>query len=430
MIANSTRDKLLFRSDYKCEYCHRVLLNAAWPESWQIEHIKPRSNGGTDHINNLAVACPRCNLNKREATEGKDYVTGRYTRLFNPRKDQWVNHFGVVAGQIVGRSVIGRATAKLLFKRTEQQLPQDLCWWPLKDLKDERLYRFLNHQRARRLGNKFDDLHRAFGDIPFLKNISDRDSKLAQFAAHLLLAESLYTRSNVDDVKDAFDIVAAAWRIKGIDTSRQAELLNVTSIVLQQLATILVLEGKHSEARLAQNRAFRAFENRLELLGGGDNREILRLRNLRNKYNPGELKRPSKARVSSAIQEAQSGNLGALSYAADAVVAQDHIIPETELVLEAMNNILLSIGYGQDFDYGYNIVVRRRWWSLLASLDTHIDLDLLEHDLQFWKSVDMQNEIRELAVSLQGLLNRRRNKSIKDMLFLVKANCTRLSPGR
>ena len=52
-----------------------------------------------------------------------------------------------------------------------------------------------------------------------------------------------------------------------------------------------------------------------------------------------------------------------------------------------------------------------------------IDLDLLASDLQFWKSVHMQNEIRELAASLQNLLNRRRRKTIKDMLFLVKANC-------
>jgi len=330
MIVNAIRDNLLFRAGYKCEYCHRVLLNA----SWQIEHIKPQSKGGTDHPRNLAVACSRCNLNKREATEGKDYVTGKQTRLFNPRRDKWENHFGVVAGQIVGHSLVGRATARLIFKRTEQQLPPDLCWWPLKDLKDERLYRFLNHQRARRLGNKFSDLQRAFNEIPFLENIPDRDSEVAKFAAHLLMAESLYTRSNIEDVRNAFNIVAAAWRIKGIDISRQAELLNVTSIVLQQLATILVLEGKYSEARLAQERAYRAYEKRSKLVGGGDNRERLRLRNLQQKHYPRGLKKPSTGSITAAIQEARDGNLGALSYAADALIIQQHPDHDIELVLE------------------------------------------------------------------------------------------------
>ena len=131
MVGNNSRDKLLFRAGYKCEYCHRSLIDT----SWQIEHIKPKSKGGTDQLSNLAVACPRCNLNKREATKGQDLVTGKESRLFNPRKDKWDNHFGVIAGQIVGRSLIGRVTARILFKRTEQQLPPDLCWWPFKGYK-------------------------------------------------------------------------------------------------------------------------------------------------------------------------------------------------------------------------------------------------------------------------------------------------------
>jgi 5-methylcytosine-specific restriction endonuclease McrA len=104
MIDNLSSDKLLFRAGYKCEYCHRSLFDALW----QIEHIKPKAEGGTDNSPNLAVSCPRFNLNKNQASEGVEFVTARKTRLFNPWKDKWENHFGAVAGQLVGRTPIGR----------------------------------------------------------------------------------------------------------------------------------------------------------------------------------------------------------------------------------------------------------------------------------------------------------------------------------
>lgn len=398
-----------------CEYCHRVLFDS----QWQKEHIKPKAKGGADDLENLAVSCPRCNLNKNKVTEGIDFVTGRKIRLFNPRKDIWEKHFGVVAGQLVGRTAIGRTTARLLFKRTEQQLPPDLSWWPINDLKNETIYRFLNHQRARRLGNKFSDLERAFAEIPFLKSVSGRDYELAMYATYLLMAETLYTRSTAEDIRNAIKILSAAWRIRTIDPTRQAELLNVTSVVLQQLATVLILEGKHAEARVAQERAARVYKKRLKIVGGGDTREKLRLKALQNKYSCDMTMQPTSDQVRAAIAEASTGNLGALSYAADALVLNQHPNTEIELVLEETNKLLLSIGYGQDFDYGYNVIIRRRWWILLARLELNIDLDLFNNDLIFWKSISMHNELRELAVGLRKLPNFFNNAAIKDMLRLI-----------
>ncbi len=409
------RDKLLIRAEYECEYCHRILFDSPW----QKEHIMPKVLGGTDDFQNLAVSCPRCNLNKNQAIESVDLVTAKKTRLFNPRSDKWENHFGIVAGQLVGRTPIGRATARLLFKRTEQQLPPDLSWWPINDLKNETLYRFLNHQRARRLGNKFSDLEKAFADIPFLKKVTGEDYDLARFATYLLMAETLYTRSGVEDIRKALKIVSEAWQIKSIDPTRQAELLNVTSIVLQQLATVLVLEGKPAEAKIAQERAASAYKKRLELIGGDDVRERLRLKALQKKYLCDETIQPSKDQVHEAIEEASTGNLGALSYSVDVLVNNYHNNKEIELVLEETNNILLSIGYGQDFDYGYNVVVRRRWWILLARLGLNIDFDLLQSDLSFWKSINMHNELRELAAGLRNLPNCNDNNAITEMLILI-----------
>ncbi len=53
-----TREYLLEKWNRQCAYCgkHDVPL--------QIEHIRPRANGGTDHVSNLCLACEKCNIAK------------------------------------------------------------------------------------------------------------------------------------------------------------------------------------------------------------------------------------------------------------------------------------------------------------------------------------------------------------------------------
>jgi len=47
-----------------CEYCKRkVTLKNYW-----LDHRKPISKGGTNHFNNLAVSCKKCNLSKNNKT--------------------------------------------------------------------------------------------------------------------------------------------------------------------------------------------------------------------------------------------------------------------------------------------------------------------------------------------------------------------------
>lgn len=41
-------------------------------------------------------------------------VDGKLTRLFNPRKDNWPDHFAEKEGQILGTTMIGIATVSLL----------------------------------------------------------------------------------------------------------------------------------------------------------------------------------------------------------------------------------------------------------------------------------------------------------------------------
>jgi 5-methylcytosine-specific restriction endonuclease McrA len=73
------------RAAYQCEYCR---LPQEFSElRFHIEHIVPRQHGGADHLDNLALACPDCNLRKGPNLTGIDPQTGEVTRLFDPRRD-------------------------------------------------------------------------------------------------------------------------------------------------------------------------------------------------------------------------------------------------------------------------------------------------------------------------------------------------------
>ena len=57
----------------KCHLCHKKLAFKNYGAigtrgAWEIEHSKPRSKGGTDHLNNLYSACIKCNRQKSNGT--------------------------------------------------------------------------------------------------------------------------------------------------------------------------------------------------------------------------------------------------------------------------------------------------------------------------------------------------------------------------
>jgi hypothetical protein len=112
-MTSSLREFLFQRAENRCEYC-RTPVAAGFTWGAHIEHIKPRQHGGDDVAGNLAVSCPSCNLVKGPNIAAIDPKTRRMVRLFNPRRDIWIEHFKVVKGVIVGVTPIGRATAALL----------------------------------------------------------------------------------------------------------------------------------------------------------------------------------------------------------------------------------------------------------------------------------------------------------------------------
>jgi hypothetical protein len=100
------------RASGVCEYClvhedDTVLGN-------EIDHIISEKHGGPTEEGNLAFTCRPCNRNKgsdiASIVEGSDDVI----RLFNPRRDKWNDHFTLIGVEILGRTPIGKATARLL----------------------------------------------------------------------------------------------------------------------------------------------------------------------------------------------------------------------------------------------------------------------------------------------------------------------------
>lgn len=102
------------RANYLCEYCHTA-------EQWQyvqftIDHVIPIHLGGSNNLDNLALACFHCNRQKSNKTKAIDPDTQNETLLFNPRQDQWNNHFIWSKDQLylIGLTPQGRATVDAL----------------------------------------------------------------------------------------------------------------------------------------------------------------------------------------------------------------------------------------------------------------------------------------------------------------------------
>jgi len=72
----------------------------------------PQSLGGSDEADNLALACHRCNERHYNFTSGIDPQTQEEIPLFNPRQQQWSDHFIWTKDgtKILGTTPTGRAT--------------------------------------------------------------------------------------------------------------------------------------------------------------------------------------------------------------------------------------------------------------------------------------------------------------------------------
>ena len=417
-MTNSKVQLLEDRANHSCEYCRKRLLD----EAWEVEHIIPRSRGTNDSTENLAVACHRCNSNKGDRVSARDPVTGLQVRLYDPRRDRWDEHFTMSAGQTVGQTPIGRATAALLFRRTSQHLPPDLRWEPIRQIQDENLYYYLNRQHARRLSNQFEQLEQALRGstiIELVECLSPIHKRQALFAAELLRSEMHFTRSNYADISAGIEVVSRALRPLAQSPGEKREVNRAWSILLQQLATTKALQGDYRKARSIQTQAAKTHE----LTSNPDRIQLehrLRYVTMLTKYSVSDDPLYVCGELCTAVEHAQEGRLQAITYLADAELRHRRPSPSAEKLLLAVDDILNSCGYGQDFDFTRGIILRRRWWALKLILAEECDLDLLAADIVLWRSTQVANEIREFELSLRTLPPRVPHHPVNEMLEVVR----------
>jgi hypothetical protein len=100
------------RAQWCCEYCRSQASVAL--QSFAVDHIQPRNQGGETTLENLASSCPGCNAHKYNKSTAIDPLSGERVPLYHPRNDRWEEHFAWSSDftLIVGLTPSGRATVE------------------------------------------------------------------------------------------------------------------------------------------------------------------------------------------------------------------------------------------------------------------------------------------------------------------------------
>ena len=112
VMDDALRQLVWDRAAGTCEYCRLPQRLDILP--FQIDHVISIKHHGPTSADNLALSCYNENAYKGPNIAGIDVVTGQLTRLFNPRQDDWNEHFSWLGPELVGRTAVGRTTIDVL----------------------------------------------------------------------------------------------------------------------------------------------------------------------------------------------------------------------------------------------------------------------------------------------------------------------------
>jgi 5-methylcytosine-specific restriction endonuclease McrA len=102
------------RGRHCCKYCRTQARYSA--DVLTVDHVTPRSLGGSTTVANLALCCHGCNQHKSRRTAAPDPATGSLVPLFHPHEQRWEEHFAWNSDftLIIGLTPTGRATISAL----------------------------------------------------------------------------------------------------------------------------------------------------------------------------------------------------------------------------------------------------------------------------------------------------------------------------
>lgn len=126
-IPVAVRAAVAAHARHRCGYCLTAEFVTGSP--MDVEHIVPVALGGGSDEDNLWLACSQCNGIKGDRVEATDPDTGQTAPLFDPRRQDWNDHFewspdGTV---VIGRTPTGRATVSCL--QLNRTLLVNARWW-------------------------------------------------------------------------------------------------------------------------------------------------------------------------------------------------------------------------------------------------------------------------------------------------------------
>ncbi|WP_035991647.1 HNH endonuclease [Leptolyngbya sp. KIOST-1] len=81
------------RKSHRDRCCYCKTSEALSGIRMAFDHIHPRSKGGETCFENVCLACRSCNEFKANSTTGQDLLTQQIEPLFNPRLQDWHQHF-------------------------------------------------------------------------------------------------------------------------------------------------------------------------------------------------------------------------------------------------------------------------------------------------------------------------------------------------
>ena len=127
-ISDALYDLVARDAQWQCGYCR--CPQQALPYRLEIEHLLPTSLGGSDVRENLWLSCHRCNKVRSNLLRVTDPLSGEEVLIFNPRQDDWADHFvweqdGLL---VVGLTARGRATVATLNLNDRYHLSARAVW--------------------------------------------------------------------------------------------------------------------------------------------------------------------------------------------------------------------------------------------------------------------------------------------------------------
>ncbi|MBM3970829.1 MAG: HNH endonuclease [Planctomycetes bacterium] len=114
------REQVRQRAKDCCEYCQMPQSCTRLPH--EADHIRAQKHKSPTKLTNMCWACALCNGHK--GSDASAYIpdTDELVRLFNPRVDEWHDHFEWDGPELHGKTGIAQATIELLKINSETRV--------------------------------------------------------------------------------------------------------------------------------------------------------------------------------------------------------------------------------------------------------------------------------------------------------------------